>query len=273
MEAGLVHSLGHDEAQAADGLNADGDPPERGLPSEAVGFGCRQHRGHDYRTGMNRAAFKGVIEVFAMRGRAIDEGRTRRAHALGVTDDGGGTLLRPCGERRGDILAAARRNAQANDVDEHALADFADGRFHPAGIEASDALGETQGNGVLLIAHVTPVVFRIPVLANDRAARTPFQCSTGRCHDQGLPLARGQGRSEAIRGLDRKAMPAREVRFGVPPRQASGRTSPRSGPRLVVAQTDPAEAWDAVDGDDDGGGQNQHRQPQHGDCTQIAALL
>jgi hypothetical protein len=152
-----VHGLGDDEAEPADGLDAHGDTHQRGLPIEALGFGGRQHRGHDHRTGMHRPAFEGVIEVLAVRRGTIDEGRTRRAHAGGVADAGGGAGLRPRGERRSDVGAVARGNAQADDIDEHALCDLAHGRRHAGAIEAGDALGQPLGDGGLLIVHVTPV--------------------------------------------------------------------------------------------------------------------
>ena len=74
MEAGLVHRLGHDQAQAADGLDADGDAEQRSLPVKLLLLGGGEHRRHDDGAGMHGPALEGVVEVLAVGRRAVDEG-------------------------------------------------------------------------------------------------------------------------------------------------------------------------------------------------------
>ena len=72
VEAGLVDRLGRHEAEAAEELGAGRQPSSTARPT-AVAFGRGQHRRHDHRTGMDRAALEGVVEVLAVGGRAVDE--------------------------------------------------------------------------------------------------------------------------------------------------------------------------------------------------------
>ena len=74
-------------------------PSQRRLAVEAVALAGGQHRRHDHRAGMHRAALEGVVEILAMRRRAVDEGGARRAQRARVADRGAGAVVVPAGER------------------------------------------------------------------------------------------------------------------------------------------------------------------------------
>ena len=72
--------------------------------------------------GMHRPALEGVVEVLAVGGRAVDEGRAGGAERPAVADGGGRAGIRPGGERGLHVVGAARDDAQADDVDQQPLA-------------------------------------------------------------------------------------------------------------------------------------------------------
>ena len=82
MEARLVDGLGHDQAEPAHRLDADGDAVERIRAGDAVALGDRQHGRHDDDAGMHRTAFEGVVEILAMRGKAVQQRGTGRVAAV-----------------------------------------------------------------------------------------------------------------------------------------------------------------------------------------------
>ena len=79
MKARLVHHLRRDQAEPAHQLDADRDAFERGLAVDAVALADGEHRRHDHRAGVDRAALEGVVEILAVGRGAVDEGRARRA--------------------------------------------------------------------------------------------------------------------------------------------------------------------------------------------------
>ena len=149
MEAGLVHGLGHHQAQPADGLDADGDAEQRLLPVQALLLGGGEDGRHDDGAGVHGPALEGVVEVLAMGGGAVDEGGAGSAEALRVADGGGRAGVGPGGERGLHVVGAAGDDAQADDVDEQPLAGVADCRRQPRRVEGGDALGQGFGNGML----------------------------------------------------------------------------------------------------------------------------
>ena len=141
MEAGLVHGLGGDQAQAADGLDADRDAEQHLLAVETLLLGDGEHGRHDDGTGVHGSALEGVVEVLAVGRGAVDEGRTRGAEVLQVADGGRGAGIGPGGERGLHVVGAAGDHAQADDVDEQALAGVADCRRQSRRVEGGDAPG------------------------------------------------------------------------------------------------------------------------------------
>ena len=49
-------------------------PSNAALAVRLVPLAGGEHRRHDHRAGMHRPAFEGVVEILAMRRRAVDEG-------------------------------------------------------------------------------------------------------------------------------------------------------------------------------------------------------
>ena len=79
MKAGFVGERRRHEAQPAHGLDADGDAEERRAAVELLPLADREHRRHDHRAGMDRAAFERVVEILAVDRRAVDDRGGRRA--------------------------------------------------------------------------------------------------------------------------------------------------------------------------------------------------
>ena len=79
VEARFVHGLRHHGGEAAHHFAADGDADKCGLAVALLPLAGRQHRRHDDRAGMHRAALEGVVEILAMGRGAVDEGRTASA--------------------------------------------------------------------------------------------------------------------------------------------------------------------------------------------------
>ena len=108
-------------------------------PVEAFLLRRGQHRWDDHRARVHRTAFKGVVEILAMRRRAVDESRARRAQGVGVADDRGSTVLGPGRPRRDNIVGLASNDAQADDIDEQSLTDRAHCRCQPVAVDGGDA--------------------------------------------------------------------------------------------------------------------------------------
>ena len=70
--------IGATVLEPAHRLDADRDAEQRGRPVRIVTLAGRQHRRHDHRAGMDRAALEGVVEILAMAGGAVDEERRLR---------------------------------------------------------------------------------------------------------------------------------------------------------------------------------------------------
>ncbi len=140
MKARLVDALGRDHARAAHHFRADGNSDQRILAGDFFPFRDCQHRGHDHRAGMHRSALEGVVEVLAVRGGAVDEGRAGGIEGARMSDGGAAPVGFPGRERRAHVVRFARRHAQAGDVDEEFFSGFAK-RFRLAA-SALDAGGE-----------------------------------------------------------------------------------------------------------------------------------
>ena len=112
MEARLVHRLGRDQAQAADGLDADRDAEQRRWPSRLLLLGGGEHGRHDDGAGVHRAALEGVVEVLAVGGGAVDEGGAGGAEALRGGRWRWPGRVRPGGERGLHVVGAAGDDAR-----------------------------------------------------------------------------------------------------------------------------------------------------------------
>jgi hypothetical protein len=92
MEAGVVDALGRDEAEAADRLDAHSDAEKRRRAFRTEALGDREHCRDHHGPGMHRTALKGIVEIFAMGGDAVDQ-RGRGGAALPcVADDSAGAV-------------------------------------------------------------------------------------------------------------------------------------------------------------------------------------
>ncbi len=105
-----------------------------------------KHRGHDDGAGMHRAAFEGVVEVLAMRRRAIDESGARRVEQARMADHGADAFVVKAGQRARDVVLIARGDAETDHVDHEILA-FArrQRRKHP-GLHGGDLVGKRLGD-------------------------------------------------------------------------------------------------------------------------------
>ncbi len=70
----LCTAFGTTVLKPAHRLGADRDAEQRRGAVRPVALAGRQHRRHDHRAGMHRAALEGVVEILAMRRGAVDEG-------------------------------------------------------------------------------------------------------------------------------------------------------------------------------------------------------
>jgi hypothetical protein len=95
---------------------------------------------------MHRAALKSVVEILAMRSRAVDEGGACRVqHAL-VPDRRAGAVIVAARQRAFDIVLVARGDTQADHVDQQILA-FAHGCARQrAGLQCNDLFGQRFGD-------------------------------------------------------------------------------------------------------------------------------
>ena len=147
MKAGLVYRLRHHEAQAAKHLGADSNPDQRHPSVGIMPLAGGQHRRHDHRAGMHRAAFKGIVKILAMRGRAVDESGARRVQRARVPDRRARPVIVAARERALDVVLVARGDAEPDDVDQQILA-FARGRGRQrARLQRDDLFGQRFGDG------------------------------------------------------------------------------------------------------------------------------
>src|SRR3954469_26055162 len=121
MEARLVNALRRHQARAAHELAADCDAGQRVAPGKLLALGDRQYCRHDDRAGMHRPAFEGVVEVFAVRRRAIHERRAAAIERARVADGRARARAFPALQRREHALALSRSHAKAGDVDHELL--------------------------------------------------------------------------------------------------------------------------------------------------------
>ena len=141
-----MDQLGRDQPEPAQGFDAHGDAGERRSAVGAVALAGREHRRHDHRAGMHRAALEGVVEILAVSGGAVHQSRAGRAQRAGMADHGAGTVIVAGGERRLDIVRVADGEAEADDVDGEILALRPHRRRQARWIDDKDAFGERLGD-------------------------------------------------------------------------------------------------------------------------------
>jgi hypothetical protein len=122
VKARLVNGLRHHETQAAQHLGADRDPDLGHAPIRIMPFAGGEHRRHDHRAGMHRAALERIVEILAMGGSAVDQGSAGRGQPPPVPDCRAGTIVVAAGQCAADIVLVARGDTQADHVDHQILA-------------------------------------------------------------------------------------------------------------------------------------------------------
>jgi len=140
MKAGFVNQLGRHCAQPADHFAANRDAACELHAAQAMLFRGGEQCGDDRRACMRRAAFVGVVEVFAVRRRAVAKRRHREAARIGPADDGASARIVGGRERCLHEIAIARRDAKPRDVDQQRLANRLHGRGR-AGRQAGNDIG------------------------------------------------------------------------------------------------------------------------------------
>ena len=143
----LVHAFGRDEAQPAHGFDAGRDADERGAAVRAMPLARRQHRRHDDGAGMHRPALERVVEILAMGGGAVDESGAGGAKPAGVADRRARPVIVAGRKRRRHVILAARREAQADNVDRQIPAFHPHRGRNPRWIDRRDAGGEFFRDG------------------------------------------------------------------------------------------------------------------------------
>ena len=146
MKASPVHGLGHNKAKTAQHLDAGRDAVQRRSAVGIVPLACRQHRRHHNRPGMHRPALEGVVEILAMRRRAIGERSAGRTQSARVADRGAWAIIVAGGERRLDVALVASGDDETDDVNGEIDAFLTHSGRH---IERHDTIGQLLGDGDL----------------------------------------------------------------------------------------------------------------------------
>ena len=149
MKARFVGERRRHGAQPAHGLDADGNAEKRGAAIQIVPLAGRQHRRHDDRAGMDRAAFECVVKIFAMDRGAVDQrcgGGRERAR---MTDGGARAIIVAAGQRSFHIVFVARRDGEADHVDQQILTLGPHRIGQARHIERANLLRQMLGNGGL----------------------------------------------------------------------------------------------------------------------------
>src|SRR4051812_27426898 len=113
MKPGVVNFLRRHEAEPAHGLDTGGDSEQRGTAIAFEAFAGGQHRRHDHGAAMHRATLERVVEILAVRRRAVDHRRIARAERTGVTDRRAGATRIDARRERPHVVAAPRGDAKA----------------------------------------------------------------------------------------------------------------------------------------------------------------
>ena len=148
MKSRLVDQFGCDEAQAAQRLDTRGDSQQRARTAAIETLAGGEHRRHHHRARVHRAAFEGVVEILAVRGGAVQQRRIFRPVAARVADRRAAAAGIHALFHRAYVVALARRDAQARDVEQQVLAAGAHGRGNILFLQALDFPDKNLGNGI-----------------------------------------------------------------------------------------------------------------------------
>jgi hypothetical protein len=117
VKSSLVDARGRDTAQAASNLDTDADSSQKILAAESMSLAAGERRRNDDGTGVNRTALVGVVEVFTMRGDAVDQGSILHAKTRVVTDGGARARTVDRAKNCAHIVLSTRGHAQARNVE------------------------------------------------------------------------------------------------------------------------------------------------------------
>ena len=122
-------------------------PSKRGAAVEVVPLAGRQYRRHDNCAGMDRAALERIVEILAMDRRAVDQRSRRCRQRARVADRGTRPVVIARGKHGLHIILVARRDGEADDIDQQifALAPHSIGQARR--IERTNLLRQMLGNG------------------------------------------------------------------------------------------------------------------------------
>ena len=149
MEAGLVDRLRGDEAAAAQDLDPDRQPLHDVAAGEAALLGQGEQRRHDHGAGMDGPALEGVVEILAMRGRAVDERGLVTGQRLRMADGRRTAAAFRARQRRRDVVGRTGGDAKARHIEEEPMADRLDVVGQGVGVERSGPMTDPLGKRCL----------------------------------------------------------------------------------------------------------------------------
>ena len=136
-----THAAGH--------LVSRDDGRQEPRPGRRVLLGKRQAHRNDRGPGVQRCARMRVVEVQAVRVRAVEQGRVLRGQRGWVSDGGARPLSRQfrygIGHRRGRFGVVASADRDPHEVQDALLGVFQHGRWNCVGVKADGELGEPPG--------------------------------------------------------------------------------------------------------------------------------
>ncbi len=127
MKPGLVHAFRRRETQPAHHFATDGDTARKIAARQRMPLRGGGDRRDDHRAGVHRAAFERVVEIFAVRRRAVAQRRGGDIEAAAMADQRARTRFRGRAQCGLHVIAAAGGDTQARDIHQHRVAHLHDG--------------------------------------------------------------------------------------------------------------------------------------------------
>ena len=154
MKTRLVHGLRHHHAEPTDHLGANRDAQQRRGPARIIALAGREHRRDDHRAGVHGPTLERVVEILAVRGRAVDEGGAGGAHGACMADRRARPLLVPPCKRGLDVILVARGETEPDNVDGQVLAFAAHSCGQPRRVQRRDPARQnlserSRGKGIV----------------------------------------------------------------------------------------------------------------------------
>ena len=118
MESGFVDERRRNERQPAHRFDADGDAMERRVAVALMALAGREHRRHDDRAGMDRAALERIVEILTVDGGAVDERRRGGGQCARVADRGARPVIVASRKRASHVIFVARGHREPDHVDQ-----------------------------------------------------------------------------------------------------------------------------------------------------------